>query len=276
MKRQMKKKTAACICAAACGVCILAALLGGRPDGKPSLSEGTNRLQKLSGQTVAEVEKKISERDAREQKDQEAWEKLKQYREEKTPLTVTVDGIVNKGVVSYVEGIRGFIPASRLALGHVDDLNEYLGKEIQVQVADLDEEKNRLILSARELLRAKAEEEKKARISAVAVGTVMDGTVETLQPYGAFVKLDDGLTGLVHVSQISHTRIKDPSVVLKVGDQVKVKVIAIKDGKLSLSMKALEEDKAAAEEAELRNVKLPKSEELTTSLGELFKNLKIQ
>ena len=52
--------------------------------------------------------------------DQEAWEKLKQYREEKTPLTVTVDGIVNKGVVSYVEGIRGFIPASRLALGHVD------------------------------------------------------------------------------------------------------------------------------------------------------------
>ena len=74
MKRQMKKKTAACICAAACGVCILAALIGGRPDGKPSLSEGTNRLQKLSGQTVAEVEKKISERDAREQKDQEAWE----------------------------------------------------------------------------------------------------------------------------------------------------------------------------------------------------------
>ena len=208
--------------------------------------------------------------------DQEAWEKLKQYREEKTPLTVTVDGIVNKGVVSYVEGIRGFIPASRLALGHVDDLNEYLGKEIQVQVADLDEEKNRLILSARELLRAKAEEEKKARISAVAVGTVMDGTVETLQPYGAFVKLDDDLTGRVHVSQSSHTRIKDPSVVLKVGDQVKVKVIAIKDGKLSLSMKALEEDKAAAEEAELRNVKLPKSEELTTSLGELFKNLKIQ
>ena len=60
----------------------------------------------------------------------------------------------------------------------------------------------------------------------------MDGTVETLQPYGAFVKLENGLSGLVHVSQISHTRIKDPSVVLKVGDSVKVKVIAVKDGKL--------------------------------------------
>ena len=114
--------------------------------------------------------------------DQMAWEKVKQYREEKTVLTVTVDGIVNKGVVSYVEGIRGFIPASRLALGHVADLNEYLGKEIQVQVFDVDEEKNRLMLSARELLRAKAEEEKKAKIAAVAVGTVMDGVVESLQP----------------------------------------------------------------------------------------------
>ena len=198
--------------------------------------------------------------------DQMAWEKVKQYREEKTVLTVTVDGIVNKGVVSYVEGIRGFIPAS---------LNEYLGKEIQVQVFDVDEEKNRLMLSARELLRAKAEEEKKAKIAAVAVGTVMDGVVESLQPYGAFVKLDDSMTGLVHVSQISHTRIKDPSVVLKVGDEVKVKVIAIKDGKLSLSIKALAEDKAAAEEEEIRNIKLPKSEELTTNLGELFKNLKL-
>ena len=207
--------------------------------------------------------------------DQEIWEKMKQYRDEKTTLTVTVDGVVNKGVISNQGGIRCFIPASRLALGHVADLNEYLGKEIQVRVTEVDQEKGRVILSARELLREKAQEEKKARIAAVAVGTVMEGTVETLQPYGAFVKLENGLSGLVHVSQISHTRIKDPSVVLKVGDSVKVKVIAVKDGKLSLSMKALEEDTAAREEEELRNIKLPKSEELTTSLGELFKNIKL-
>lgn len=207
--------------------------------------------------------------------DQEIWEKMKQYRDEKTTLTVTVDGVVNKGVISNQGGIRCFIPASRLALGHVADLNEYLGKEIQVRVTEVDQEKGRVILSARELLREKAQEEKKARIAAVAVGTVMDGTVETLQPYGAFVKLENGLSGLVHVSQISHTRIKDPSVVLKVGDSVKVKVIAVKDGKLSLSMKALEEDTAAREEEELRNIKLLKSEELTTSLGELFKNIKL-
>ena len=207
--------------------------------------------------------------------DQEIWEKMKQYRDEKTALTVTVDGVVNKGVISNQGGIRCFIPASRLALGHVADLNEYLGKEIQVRVTEVDQEKGRIILSARELLREKAEEEKKARIASVAVGAVMDGTVETLQPYGAFVKLENGLSGLVHVSQISHTRIKDPSVVLKEGDAVKVKIIAVKDGKLSLSMKALEEDKAVKEEEELRNIKLPKSEELTTSLGDLFKNIKL-
>ena len=203
------------------------------------------------------------------------WEKLKQYQEEKTPLTVTVDGVVNKGVVSNVEGVRGFIPASRLAVGHVADLNEYLGKEIQVLVREADPEKGRLILSATELLRAKADEERKAAIAAVAIGTVMDGTVETLQPYGAFVRLENGLSGLVHVSQISRNRVKSPDAVLKTGQEVKVKVINIKDGKLSLSMKALEEPAEAQEEAEVRNFKLPKAEELTTNMGSLLKNIKL-
>lgn len=207
--------------------------------------------------------------------DQAAWEKVKQLREDKTILTVTVDGVVNKGVVSYVEGIRGFIPASKLALGRVEDLNEYLGKEIQVQVFDIDEEKNRLILSCREILRAKERANRKAKIEAIAVGTVMDGTVESIQPYGAFIDLGDGVSGLVHVSQISHTRIKDPSVVLKVGDPVRVKVIALKEGKLSLSIKALEEDAQKDAEEELAHVELPKSEELTTNLGSLFKNIKL-
>ena len=215
---------------------------------------------------------------------EENWENLKQYQAEKTPLTVTVDGVVNKGVVSNVENVRGFIPASRLALGRVNDLNEYLGKEILVLVREADPEKGKLILSAVELLRAKAAEEKQARIAGMAVGTVLDGTVESLQPYGAFIKLENDLSGLVHVSQISRTRIKSPDAVLKVGQEVKVKVIAIKDGKLSLSMKALEEgaderdaarEKARAEEEEYKNFKLPKAEPVTTSLGSLLKNIKL-
>ena len=206
--------------------------------------------------------------------DEAAWDTLAKYLEEKTNLTVTVESVASKGVVATVEGKRGFVPASKLALARVDDLNEYLGKEIEVRVTEIDKEKNRLILSARDILREKANEERKARVNAVAVGSVLEGTVETLQPYGAFIRLADGMSGLVHVSQISTTRIKDPSAVLKVGDPVTVKVIAVKDGKLSLSIKALSDDKAAAEEDDLRNVKIPKAEKLSTSLGDLLKDIK--
>ena len=108
-----------------------------------------------------------------------AWEKLAQYKEEKTVLDVKVKGIVNAGVIAYVEGIRGFIPASKLSLNYVEDLNEYLNKDIQVQVFDLDKEKDRLILSAREILREKADEERKEKISNVEVGLVTEGTVES-------------------------------------------------------------------------------------------------
>ena len=100
----------------------------------------------------------------------------------------------------------------------------------------------------------------------------MEGTVDSLQTYGAFVRLEDGLSGLVHISQISRNRIKSPDAVLKVGDQVKVKVIGIKDGKISLSMKALEE---APEEEVFEKVEIPKAENIGTSLGDLFKNIKL-
>lgn len=202
-----------------------------------------------------------------------AWDKLRQLKEDKTVLDVTVKGIVNAGVIAYVEGIRGFIPASKLSSNYVEDLNEYLNKEIQVQVFDVIEEDNRLILSARELLREKEAKERKARISNVEVGLVTEGTVESLQTYGAFVSLGNGLSGLVHISQISEKRIKHPSAVLAVGDTVKVKVIAVKDGKLSLSMKALQD--VAAEEIVEETYEMPKTEEATTTLGALFANIKL-
>jgi len=202
-----------------------------------------------------------------------AWDKLLQLKEEQTVLDVIVKGVVNAGVIAYVEGVRGFIPASKLSLEYVEDLEDYLNKPIQIQVLDVIPDEKRLILSARELLRAKAAEERKQRISNVEVGLVTEGTVESIQPYGAFVNLGNGLSGLVHVSQISEKRIKTPDAVLSIGDKVKVKVTAIKDGKLSLSMKALN-DVAASEIVE-ETYDLPKSEELTTSLGSLFKNIKL-
>ncbi len=203
-----------------------------------------------------------------------SWQKLAALKESKEVLDVVVKGAVKGGVVAYVEDVRGFIPASKLSLSYVEDTNDYLNKHIQVQVFDVDKEKNRLILSAREVLRQKEEEERKNRISNLQIGLVTEGTVETLQPYGAFVNLGNGLSGLVHISQISQKRIAKPSEVLSVGDKVKVKITAIKDGKISLSMKALED--APAEEIREETFTLPESkEQATTSLASLFANIKL-
>ena len=203
-----------------------------------------------------------------------AWDKLAELQKSGEALEVVVKGIVNGGAIAYVEGVRGFIPASKLALSYVEDTEEYLNKPLTVRVIDVDKAKKRLVLSAKELLREKADEDRRNKISNIEVGFVTEGTVESLQPYGAFVDLGNGISGLVHISQICEKRIKKPSEAVNVGDKVKVKVIAIKDGKLSLSIK--EASDLMAKEVEEEIFELPESgEEATTSLGSLFANIKL-
>ena len=100
---------------------------------------------------------------------------------------------------------------------------------------------------------------------------MLTGKVETIKDYGAFVDLGDGVSGLVHISQMSLDRIKHPSVVLKEGQEVQVKVIGNKDGKISLSMKALLQEKEQEEEV---HVEIPEAEEIGTSMGDLLKKFK--
>lgn len=202
-----------------------------------------------------------------------SWDKLRAYLNDGTNLTVKIGGVVKSGVIAYVEGIRGFIPASKLDLNYVENLEEWLGREIEVRVITADEEEKRLVLSAKEILREQEKEERKTKISNIEVGLVTEGVVESIQPYGAFIDLGNGLSGLVHVSQVCEKRIKTPAAVLKVGEKVKVKVIGIKDGKLSLSMKALND--VAAEEIQEETFELPKTEEVTTTLGSLFAHIKL-
>ena len=161
--------------------------------------------------------------------DANPWNRVAEYMENKTVLPVKVEGVVNGGVIAMVEGLRGFIPASKLSLSYIEDLETYLLKDIEVQVIDVDQANNRLVLSAREILKEKERKARQEQIANLKVGTVLEGTVETLQNYGAFVKLENGLSGLVHVSQISQKRVKVPSDVLNVGDNVTVKVIGIKN-----------------------------------------------
>ncbi len=200
-----------------------------------------------------------------------AWDKLRSLLESGENITVTVSEAVKSGVVCFLEGIRGFIPSSKLSLNYVEDdaLNDYVGKKLQVRVITADENNQKLVMSAKEILREKADEERAQKVSNVEVGLVTEGTVESLQNYGAFINLGNGLSGLVHISQISNQRIAHPSAVLKVGDKVKVKVTAIKDGKLSLSMKALQD--VAATEITEEKIEFESEGEATTSLADLLK-----
>ena len=204
-----------------------------------------------------------------------SWDVLEQMKEEKTDVTVKVSEAVNGGAVAYVEGIRGFIPASQLDLNYVEDPSAYVGKTLKVRVTTVDQEKEKLVLSAKEILKEQQKEEHDHKVAMIVPGTILEGTVESLQTYGAFIDLKDGLSGLVHISQICQKRIKKPSEVLKVGDKVKVKVLNTNDGKISLSIKAVAEEQEASEVEDFDTASFSSNESVGTSLGDLFAKLKL-
>lgn len=217
----------------------------------------------------------MSESTKRVPEEKISWEGLQQLMDEDTILSVQIKGVVNAGVIAYVQGVRGFIPASQLSLSYVEDLNEWLNKTIDVKIITVEPEQKRLVLSGRVVEQEKAAAERDAQIEAIAVGDVFDGKVEKITSYGAFIRLENGLSGLVHISQMSPKRIKTPDEAVKIGDAVKVKVIQKKDGKLSLSMKALMTEEAA-EDTHAKEFANFKSEgDAATNLGALLKGLKL-
>lgn len=206
-----------------------------------------------------------------------AWDTLNRYLEDETHLNVRIKGIVPSGVIAYVEGIRGFIPASHLSLDYVEDCNPWLGKNIDVRVITVDKSRKKLVLSAKVIEREKAAEEQNRRISMLVPGSIVEGTVESLMPYGAFINIGGGLSGLVHISQICTRRIKKPGEVLKVGQQVKAKILNTNDNKISLSMRALEEEMADTQANEIHESveAFVSHESASTNLGSLLANLKL-
>ena len=203
-----------------------------------------------------------------------AWDKLKQMSEDETTVKVRIKESVPSGVVTYLEGIRAFIPASQITLDYVEDTDSWIGKEIDVRVITVDAEREKLVLSGKVVAREAEAEERNHKISMIVAGTVLEGTVETLMPYGAFINLGNGLSGLVHISQICERRIGKPSEVLKVGQKVKAKVLNTNDNKISLSMKALEEE--MVDTTEMQDIEAYTDKETTgTSLGDLLSKLKL-
>lgn len=202
-----------------------------------------------------------------------AWERLQQMLEDETTVNVRIKESVPSGVVAFLEGIRAFIPASQITSDYVEDTEAWIGKEIPVRVITVDAEKEKLVLSGKVVAREAEQEERNHRISMIVPGTVLEGTVETLMPYGAFISLGNGLSGLVHISQICERRIGKPSEVLKVGQKVKAKVLNTNDNKISLSMKALEEEMVDTEGVE-DLAAYTNTESTGTSLGSLLAGFK--
>lgn len=204
-----------------------------------------------------------------------SWDKLKTLMADRTVVTVKVANAVNSGVVTYLEGIRAFIPASMLSLSYVEDVSTFVGKELKVIVITADKEANKLILSAKEVLREEEAKEKSHRISQVQKGIVTTGIVDKLMPFGAFVTIGEGISGLVHISQICGKHLKSPAEVLKEGQEVKVKVLDVKDGKISLSIKAVTEEEEVVSDVAQAPVEYSTGEQATTGLGDLLKNFKL-
>lgn len=201
----------------------------------------------------------------------EKWAELAQMLLDKTVVKVKVKEAVKGGLVTYIDEIQGFIPASQISTKYVEKLEDCVGQYLEVVPITVEPEHKKLVLSGRVVMQERQAAEKEAKMAAVKVGAVVEGKVDSIKDYGAFVDLDNGLTGLLHVSQISNQRVKHPGAVLKEGQTVTVKIIGLKDGKISLSMKALEADGEVKEEV----FDYKESGAATTGLGSLLKGLKL-
>lgn len=170
------------------------------------------------------------------------WDTLKEDLEKRTVFQVKILEAVPAGVVGYVRGIRGFIPASQLALTYVEDTDSYVGMTVPAVILTADPRVKKLVLSAKVIEKERALAEKTQRIGRLTTGDIVEGTIERMESYGVFINIGEGMTGLCHISQITNKFIKSPKEVLKMGQTVKAKILKIEGDRISLSIKALMED----------------------------------
>ncbi|MDA1475339.1 30S ribosomal protein S1 [Bacillus changyiensis] len=166
-----------------------------------------------------------------------AWEDLEKKFESKEVFEAEVKDVVKGGLVVDI-GVRGFIPASLVEAHFVEEFTDYKGKTLTLIVVELDREKNRVILSHRAVVEQQQEDKKHEFLQTLEAGQVLDGKVQRLTDFGAFVDIG-GIDGLVHISQLSHTHVEKPSDVVEEGQDVKVKVLSVDrdNERISLSIK---------------------------------------
>jgi small subunit ribosomal protein S1 len=168
---------------------------------------------------------------------EKAWESLEKQLQSGEVFEAEVKDVVKGGLVVDL-GVRGFVPASLVEAFFVEDFSDYKGRSLTFKIVELDKEKNRLILSHRAVVEQEKGKQKQNRLSAVQVGQVIDGTVQRITDFGAFVDIG-GIDGLVHISQLSYEHVDKPTDVVQEGQQVQVKVLSVDrdNERISLSIK---------------------------------------
>ena len=175
------------------------------------------------------------------------WNEAEKAIKAKTVFDVMVKDANKGGLILEWQGIDGFIPASQLKADHyprvtdgdkdkiADELRKLVGKMISVTVITADPRENKLIFSEK----SQDNKIKKSLIEKYSLGDIVDGEVTGTVDFGIFIKVEDGLEGLVHISEIDWSLVENPRDIFKVGEKVKAKIIEVKDDKISLSLKAL-------------------------------------
>lgn len=168
------------------------------------------------------------------------FKELEEIFDEKKVITVEAKQMVKGGIIAFYKNVRGFIPASHISLRYENDLTKYIGKQMEVNVIEYDKRKKRAVFSRKELLKNEMTEKKEEFFNKIEEGMVVTGIVKRIAGFGAFVDIG-GFDGLVHITEMTYGRVKSPNEILKIGQEVQVKVLGIdKDNeKISLSIKQI-------------------------------------
>src|SRR5689334_23981925 len=171
-----------------------------------------------------------------------AWKAIEGAAESGDPVNGRVIEVVKGGLILDL-GVRGFLPASLVDIRRVQDLDEFLGKELRAKVIELNRSRNNVVLSRRAVLEEERKEQRQQILDRLNPGDVVEGQISNIVDFGAFVDLD-GMDGLIHISELSWSHVNHPSEVLEIGQQVKVKVLDIdrERQRISLGLKQTQSD----------------------------------
>jgi small subunit ribosomal protein S1 len=171
-----------------------------------------------------------------------AWKRIEAAGESGEPVEGTVIEVVKGGLILDL-GVRGFLPASLVDIRRVQDLDEFLGKQLRCKVIELNRSRNNVVLSRRAVLEEERKEMRQAILDRLSPGDVVTGTISNIVDFGAFVDLE-GIDGLIHISELSWSHVNHPSELLEIGQEVSVKVLDIdrERQRISLGLKQTQTD----------------------------------